>query len=82
MLHMDITNFSENIFDVLERTIQCNTPVTVHTKNGNAVVVSEADYKGLRETLSLYSIPGMKNKLIMGRQTPLDECLPEHEVQW
>ncbi len=41
---------------------------------------SEKDYNGLMETLYLSSVPAMKEKIIEGLHTPLNECLPENEV--
>ena len=82
MLSTNITNFRKNIFGMLEHTIKFNEPVNISTKDGNAIVISEEDYNGLMETLYLSSIPAMKEKIIEGLKTPLDECLPEDEVQW
>lgn len=82
MLNTNITNFRKNIFGMLEQTIKFNEPVNISTKDGNAVIISEEDYNGLMETLYLSSVPEMKEKIIDGLHTPLNECLPENEVQW
>ena len=82
MINTNITNFRKNIFTILEQTIKYNEPVNISTKSGNAVIISEEDYNGLMETLYLSSIPNMKEKLIDGMNTPLDECIPENEVEW
>jgi len=82
MISTNVTNFRRNIFSLLEQTIKYNEPVNINTKEGNAVVVSEEDYNGLIETLYLTSIPGIKEKIIEGLKTPLDECIPEQGVQW
>ncbi len=82
MINTNITNFRKNIFGMLKQTIKFNEPVNVSTKDGNAVIISEEDYKGLIETLYLASIPAMKEKIIDGLNTSLDECLKENEVQW
>ena len=34
------------------------------------------------ETLYLSSIPNIKEKIIDGMNTPLNECIPENEVEW
>lgn len=81
MLNTNITNFRKNIFGILENTIKFNEPVNISTKEGNAVIISEEDYNGLMETLYLSSVP-MKEKIIEGLHTPLNECLSETEVQW
>ena len=82
MLNTNITNFRKNIFGMLEQTIKFNEPVNISTKDGNAVVLSEEDYNGLMETLYLSSVPAMKEKIIEGLHTSLEECLSENEVQW
>ena len=82
MLNTNITNFRRNIFGLLEQTIKYNEPVNISTKDGNAVIISEEDYNGLMETLYLCSVPGMKEKIIEGLNTPLNESLPENEVEW
>lgn len=82
MLNTNITNFRKNLFNILEQTIKFNEPVNVSTKDGNAVIISEEDYNGLMETVYLSSMPGMRDKIVEGLHTPLEECLPEDEVKW
>lgn len=82
MLSTNITNFRKNIFGLMEQAIKFNEPITVNTKDGNAVLISEDNYNSLRETLYLTSIPGMKEKIVEGLNTPLDECIAEDQVQW
>lgn len=37
---------------------------------------------GALETRELLSIPGMGDKLMEGKKTPLSDCVPESEVDW
>lgn len=82
MITINITNFRKNIFSILEQTIKFNEPVNIITKDGNAVIMSEEDYRGLMETLYLSSIPSMKDTILEGLRTPLEDCLSEDEVGW
>ena len=75
-------NFRKNIYELLKQAIKYNEPINISTKDGNAVVLSEEDYNGLMETLYLTSIPGIKEQLLEGKNTPLEECVPEDEVEW
>ena len=77
-----ITNFRKNVFSIVQNTVRFNEPVNITTKNGNAVMISEEDYLGIMETLNLTSIPGMREKLIEGLNTPLSDTIPEEEVEW
>lgn len=81
-MNTNITNFRNHLFEILDNTIKYNEVVTISTKNGNAVVVSEDDYKGLIETLYVSSVPHLKEQIIEGMNTPLDKCVPEDEVNW
>lgn len=77
-----ITNFRKNIYGMIENTIRYNEPLSIISKTGNAVVLSEEEYNSLVETVYLNSIPEMKEKLVEGLNTPLEETVPEEEVVW
>ena len=46
------------------------------TKYGNAVIISETDYKSMLETLHLCSIPGMEDSIKAAAAEPLEGCTP------
>ena len=79
---INITNFRKDIYELLEQTIKYNKPITVSTKNGNAIVLSEEDYNNLMETLYISSIPGLKEEIIDAMNAPLEEFVSEDEVKW
>jgi PHD/YefM family antitoxin component YafN of YafNO toxin-antitoxin module len=82
VVSVNITNFRKSIFSILEQTIKHNDIISVNTKAGNAVIMSEDDYNGLMETLHLSSIPKMKETIAEGLKTPLSECVSEDKVTW
>lgn len=82
MINTNVTNFRKNVFSMIEQTIKYNEPINISAKDGNVVVVSEDDYRSMIETLHLVSIPGMKEKLLEGMNTPLSDCVSEGEVLW
>jgi hypothetical protein len=49
---------------------------------GGDFLIDMEDYSGLVETLYLSSIPGMKEKIVEGLKTPLEDCIPEDQVEW
>lgn len=77
MTTTNITNFRKNAFNYVEQTIKYNEPLSISTKDGDAVLLSAEDYSGLMETLYLVSVPGMREKVMDGLKQPLDECLDE-----
>ena len=50
-------------------------------KNGNAVLISEDDYRAIEETIYLNNIPGMTESIITGGDTPLSDCV-EYDENW
>ena len=58
------------------------TSTNIHTKEGNAVLLSEEDYSGIMETLYLVSAPGMREKIMSGMEEPLSDCVDETAVEW
>jgi prevent-host-death family protein len=56
---INATKARENFFQLLEQVINFSQPITVTSKNGNAVVVSESDWNSMQETIHLMSVPGL-----------------------
>ena len=44
------------------------------------MLLSEEDYSGIMETLYLVSAPGMREKIMDGIATPLEDCVDETAV--
>lgn len=63
MTNTNTINLKKNLFSYLDSAIDCNDIINVNTKKGNIIIISEAKYKGLLETLYLLSAPGMKERV-------------------
>lgn len=82
MTNVNITNFRKNIYNLLEQTIKYNEPLNISTKNGNAVIISEEDYRNLIATLEIESNKKLKEKIVEGMKEDLKDCVSESEVDW
>ena len=80
MKAVNITQARKDIYNIVNDTIQNHEPVQILSKNGNAVLVSENDWRAIEETLYLTSIPGMAQSIIDGMNTPVEEC--EEDINW
>ena len=69
MINTNVTHFRKNVSTLLEQTLKFNEPIHVSTQNGNVVVLSEDDYRGILETLEMNANPVMKQKLLEGKDT-------------
>ena len=49
-------------------------PVTITSRHGNVVLVSEDDWDSIQETLYLLSVPGMRESIREGMETPVEDC--------
>lgn len=76
MTNTNATNFRQNAFAYFDQAVMFGEVINVNTKNGNAIVISEEDYRGLMETLYLSSIPGMKESILAAREEKTEDCLP------
>lgn len=50
-------------------------PIQITGKRGNAVLISEDDWRAVQETLNLVSIPGMRQSIIKGLKEPLSKTI-------
>ncbi len=82
MTNINITNLRRNLFEYINQAVEFNDIINVNTKNGNAVIISEDDYNGLMETLYISSNSATKQEIMRGMATPIEECVPEDEVEW
>jgi PHD/YefM family antitoxin component YafN of YafNO toxin-antitoxin module len=55
-------------------------PILITGEQLNAVLISEEDWSAIQETLYLLSVPGMRESIKEGLQTPLEEC--SKELKW
>jgi len=82
MTNTNITNLRKNLFDYIDLAVTYNDVINVNTKNGNAIILSEDDYRGLVETLNLSKNEVLRSEIIEGINTPIEECIPASEVEW
>lgn len=68
---MSVTNLSllrKNLFSSVENVIEYNDSITVNTKKGNVVILSEEEYNAMLETIYLSSQKGLVNKIKEGEK--------------
>ena len=75
MNHMTANTALRDFDKILSYVIKQGDTVSIATDEGSAVLVSQDEWNGILETLYLQSIPGMKESIMKGKATPLDECL-------
>ncbi len=74
---VNATTARNNFFKLIEEVITTHEPVYITSKTGNVIMLSEEDYRSIQETLYLCSVPGMREKIVEGLNTSLEECVED-----
>jgi prevent-host-death family protein len=80
MTTLTATEARANLYRLIDDVAQSHQPVTIAGKRHNAVLLSEDDWRSIEETLYLLSIPGMRESIVEGMNTPLADC--SEEIGW
>ncbi len=68
------------LYRLIDQAAETYRPIYITGKRNNAVLLSEADWASVQETLYLLSIPGMRESIRKGLATPIVEC--SHGLDW
>ena len=80
MATLTVTEARKKLYRLIDETALTHEPITITGKRGNAILLSESDWKAIQETLFLVNIPGMKDSIIDGLKTPIDDC--SEDLDW
>jgi antitoxin YefM len=69
-----------NLYRLIDEAATSHQPLMISGKRNNAVLVSEEDWQAMQETLFLLSVPGMRESIREGMETPVDECA--EDLDW
>ena len=71
---ISVTEARQTLFGLVNRVNESHEPITITGKRGNAVLVSEEDWRSIQETLYLKSIPGVWESIEEGMNESIEEC--------
>jgi len=74
------TEARAKIFRLMDEVVDEHKPVKIKGRRSSVVLISEADWNAVQETLYLISIPGMRESIIEGISTPVEDCATE--IEW
>ncbi|WP_300459759.1 type II toxin-antitoxin system Phd/YefM family antitoxin [Desulfobacula sp.] len=80
MATLSVTEARKNLYRLIDETSSTHEPITITGKRGNAVLLSESDWKAIQETMFLVNIPGMRESIIEGFKTPIEDC--SEDLDW
>jgi len=77
MKSIPATRAREQLYRLIDEVAESSEPVRISGPRANVIVVSEDDWRSIQETLYLQSIPGMRESIIEGMNTPEEELVDE-----
>jgi prevent-host-death family protein len=69
-----------NLYRLIDDAADSHQPLIISGKRSKAVLISEEDWTAIQETLFLLSVPGMRESIREGMDTPVDEC--DDALEW
>ena len=65
---------------LLDAAAESHEPLLIVGDRHSAVLVAEEDWRAIQETVHLTSIPGMRESILDGLSTPVEDC--DEQVDW
>lgn len=77
---MSVSKARSRLYKLLDQVADLGEPILITGKRHNGYLISEEDWRSVRETLYLLSIPGMRRSIRKGLKTPLTHC--DTKLKW
>ena len=77
MVNLNISNARTELYKLASSCIKYNDVISISTKEGNVILLSEDDYKSLIESLYLAGVKGVYEDIEEVVKTSTDELIKE-----
>ncbi|KYC39814.1 prevent-host-death protein [Scytonema hofmannii PCC 7110] len=77
-----VNDAQQHLDAVINDSVQSHTPVIITGNQHQAVLISLEDWNAIQETLYLLQVPGMREDLLEGMNTPVEECVTKEKLDW
>ena len=80
MTAVSATSARSNLYRLIDQVNEEAQPLTITGARGNAVLIGEADWQAIQETLFLESVPGFAESIRQARAEGIEEA--SAELDW
>ena len=80
MTTITATSARNKLYKLIDEANDSHIPIQITGKRGNAVLVSEDDWRAISETIHLSGIPGMVDSIKKGMKEKIEDC--NETVEW
>ena len=77
---LSATEARSKLYRLIDQAALTHEPIIITSKRGNAVLLSEDDWRSIQETIFLLNIPGMRESIREGLATPVEDC--KEDLDW
>jgi antitoxin YefM len=77
LMSMNASEARKKLYRLIDDTAAAHEPLLITGPRSNAVLVGEEDWNSIQETLYLLSVPGMRESIREGLETPIEKCAKE-----
>ena len=74
MTTVTATKARNNLYSLIDEANESHIPIQITGKRGNAILISEDDWKAISETIHLSMIPGMVESIKEGMYEAIEDC--------
>jgi prevent-host-death family protein len=74
MSSLSATDARARLYRLIDEAAETHEPILITGKRSNAILLSEEDWLSIQETLFLLSVPGMRESIVEGLNTPVEKC--------
>ena len=80
MTTVTATKARNSLYSLIDEANESHIPIQITGKRGNAVLVSEDDWRAISETIHLSMIPGMVESIKEGMNQKIEDC--SETLEW
>lgn len=82
MNKINIKTLEKNFKKYINEVIKESKAFLITTKQGNLIMLSESEYRGIKETLYLYSQKGLIDSILEGSKEDISSLTEYNELDW
>jgi len=80
MSAVSATSARSNLYRLIDQVNEDSEPLTITGQRGNAVLIGEADWRAIQETLLLEAVPGLTESIRQARADGVEAA--SAELDW
>jgi PHD/YefM family antitoxin component YafN of YafNO toxin-antitoxin module len=82
MTVLTATQARSRLYKLLDSAAISHEPNRITGRRNSAILIAEDDWRSIKETFYLLSIPGMRKSIVKGLKTPVSRCSKALIVAW